>query len=542
MRITFLLFALLTCINLYAQSPLVFSRFDLNTGSGNSNPMLFAMCNNQIVFRATDANNGTEPWVSDGTMTGTKTLKDIIPGAFSSVPEYFYKFNGKLCFNATDSAHGKELWITDGTTTGTTLLKDLTPGTFYGGMYSGGIELGNNFIFSGSDRELWISDGTTSGTQLLKDIYPGSQQSVPAGFCQMKGKVYFSASSQNTSRELWQTDGTNQGTVIVKNITPGITGSIFSIGDTLYFRASVPGVGIEWWISSGSAINTIMLKEINVGTGNGANDNEIILYNGKIYFAANNGSSGIELWVTNGTETGTYMVRDINAGALSSNPKGFTVCNDRLYFTATDSITGTELWLTDGTDTGTHIVHDILTGTGSSNPAYLIPYKDFLYFTARQAIGDVQLFRTNGTVAGTTVVAPAGATNINPLASTNAFIIKDSTLYFAANYDSIGNELWSIKDTTKKQIPGSINNAHAGISFSIYPNPNDGNFIIQPASTNFKAGSVKVFDVAGRIVYTQEIPPNTMSINMQLKNVTKGVYIVQLKLDNDLSFQQLVVQ
>ena len=39
-----------------------------------------------LYFRASDGEKGSELWVSDGTKTGTKLLKDISPGTGSSLP------------------------------------------------------------------------------------------------------------------------------------------------------------------------------------------------------------------------------------------------------------------------------------------------------------------------------------------------------------------------------------------------------------------------------------------------------------------------
>ena len=46
-------------------------------------------------------------------------VKDINPGSDGSDPSYLTKFNNKLYFSASDAENGDELWVSDGTTEGT---------------------------------------------------------------------------------------------------------------------------------------------------------------------------------------------------------------------------------------------------------------------------------------------------------------------------------------------------------------------------------------------------------------------------------------
>src|SRR6516164_4920736 len=59
---------------------------------------------------------------------------DLFPGKTivipnQSQPNHFVALGNKLIFEATDGTHGRELWITDGTSSGTRLLKDINPGS-----------------------------------------------------------------------------------------------------------------------------------------------------------------------------------------------------------------------------------------------------------------------------------------------------------------------------------------------------------------------------------------------------------------------------
>lgn len=186
-------------------------------------------------FVANDGSSGQELWITDGTETGTRRVKDINPGPSSSYPGVFQEFNGELYFVADDGVNGEELWKSDGTEAGTILLSDINPGSGYQYPYGEGplqsfprdfTEHNGVLLFSAEDAvngaELWRTDGTADGTVLLADIFPGTfddfgetypNSSNPTGLVEFNGEVYFAADDGTSGRELWKTDGTDAGTV-----------------------------------------------------------------------------------------------------------------------------------------------------------------------------------------------------------------------------------------------------------------------------------------------------------------------------------------
>jgi len=73
---------------------------------------------------------GTELSVTDGTVSGTRSLKNIAVSAEngSSSPSGFTGAAGKVLFSAFPGANNsRQLWTTDGTSAGTTLLVDVAP-------------------------------------------------------------------------------------------------------------------------------------------------------------------------------------------------------------------------------------------------------------------------------------------------------------------------------------------------------------------------------------------------------------------------------
>ncbi len=222
-----------------------------------------------LYFVAITATEGTELWMTDGTTAGTTIVTDIYPGTdplvptspASSTPTNLTVFGTKLVFAATNSAEGTELWITDGTVAGTTLIKDI-----YGGATNGvanssrptplGV-LGTSLLFAANDgvvgTELWKTDGTTAGTALLMDINNlGASDGVDSfgGSAVFDNEVFFIAETQAQGKELWSSDGTVAGTSIETDINPGTSAfsnvaSLTVAGDRFYLIAQTPATGLE---------------------------------------------------------------------------------------------------------------------------------------------------------------------------------------------------------------------------------------------------------------------------------------------------------
>ncbi len=86
----------------------------------------------KTLFAANDGVHGGEPRDTDSSTAGTFLLKDIIARANGSDPHGAgYDFtslgNGKTMFRATNASDSGEIWITDGTTSDTKLLRNINP-------------------------------------------------------------------------------------------------------------------------------------------------------------------------------------------------------------------------------------------------------------------------------------------------------------------------------------------------------------------------------------------------------------------------------
>ena len=274
-------------------------------------------------FTGYDAATGYEPWTTDGTLEGTRLLRDLRswtpydptplpPDPFSSRPEWLAQAGGKTYFSAESVFVRRGLWVTDGTSQGTGQVFAVDNSheyTFFSKVHAWGERL---IFFAGystgyySQASLWITDGTWQGTTRLLSVSPDfwylAEKNNGPMFAELNGRIYFSAKTEENGQELWSTDGTVGGTQRIKDIFAGEAGS-------------KPG----WLTHAGNAI----------------------------YFTANDGRHGWELWRTDGTETGTVLVTDPTADAGSSGPWGLGYTGGKLFYMATTEDAGAATWVID---------------------------------------------------------------------------------------------------------------------------------------------------------------------------------------------------
>jgi RHS repeat-associated protein len=330
-------------------------------------------------------------------------------------------------------------------------------------------------FFAGFDSahgtELWKSDGTAAGTMRVTDINSGSVSSWPGGsgisgfgaggslpnrrMVAIGSTLYFVAEDSTHGEELWKSDGTSSGTVMVKDINVGSGSSsicrLTNINGTLYFAANDGTSGLELWTSDGTSSGTTIVKDIKSGSASGISGTSGtigVYFNSKLFFAADDGTNGTELWTSDGTSTGTTMLKDIRSGSSSSSPtiSGAVVIGSTLYFSADDGVKGRELWKSDGTSSGTALVKDVNTtgtnGINASSPSKLCVVGSTLYFAANDGTHGNEIWKSDGTSSGTTLV-----TDVHPNGSTLAFgdiINFNGTIVFGTSTSSYGRELWTL--------------------------------------------------------------------------------------------------
>ena len=370
-------------------------------------PAFMTRAGGYVVFQGDDEGHGTEPWVTDGTVEGTKVLRDIIP-ANSSAPESLVDVEGSLYFAAYDTEYGMELRKSDGTAEGTLLVKDINTGIQQRGPYLLTPVASQLFFFNQQpdfQNALWKTDGTEAGTVRVKQVPERAGEAAPLGT-----SLFFTVQAPSLGRELWKSDGTEAGTVLVKDINPG-TGNaspvnLTAVGNTLYFSANDGTRGAELWKTDGTEAGTVLVQDIFPGAASGlqfvmafaspSSRPPLSAINGVLYFAANDGVHGFELWKSNGTAEGTVLVKDVLPGFRGgvSTRSAFVAVGTkgRFAFVASDEAHGTELWMSDGTTGGTVQFQDIALGADSSSPQSLTVSGSRLLFTANDGVNGRELW------------------------------------------------------------------------------------------------------------------------------------------------------
>lgn len=387
----------------------------------------FVVAGGKLYFTAKTDANGDELWFSDGTLAGTKMVKDINAGSGSASPRFLVEMGGKVYFQADDGTNGVELWVSDGTAAGTTMIKDV-----YAGSNSSAPEmltpLNGNLIFSASsaasdaDGQKWLylyksSDGSVtlikSGVQASNTGDSNYKYIITNS---TKGVAYFIGQTKGANDEVWVTDGTDAGTHVIKDICPEALGSssiqwIYNFNDEkVVWREKTPRgyananggdstlykshLDQQIWVSDGTEAGTHMLKfvdkNVDATSGEGTNTQFAwpYTYKNKLYFRTDDGSHGVELWVSDmsGDTSKTQLFRDNNPGGWASWPEDYAIFKGFLCF---DSDAGGSSWgaepsYTDGTLGQINNIADLQPGNAGSWSSRLkvlqIDGKDSLLF------------------------------------------------------------------------------------------------------------------------------------------------------------------
>lgn len=421
------------------------------------------LLNGKLIFKGYSPKCGKEIFITDGTKSGTKLIKDINAGIAGSQPDgtTMAVLSNYVYFAAFTTTSGSELWKTDGTAANTVLVKDIVAGptsgidTSHFSIESTASAILFNGTTAANGNELWSSGGTSATTNLLKDINSGTVSSNPRGFYPFNSGYLFTVTSvAGTTIEIWKTNGTAAGTVLIKNniqppayLPASFSFNVFHIFKNRAYFLINDGIhtGDAMWSTDAvdaTTAHTSFLKDLGTLTGTSS----ILLSNAinlsdKFIFPYSDGVSIFSLWQSDGTATGTKVFKSfpVNSNGdipfifssigfdAGTNTISYPLYNGKFYFSGSDA-NGNELWMSDGTTT--QLIKDIYPGNKdgiTSNASWLFTTAGLFFAADNGTLGD-ELWKTDGTT--TTVVKDifTGVHNANPA----LYFVNNGKIFFSA--------------------------------------------------------------------------------------------------------------
>lgn len=467
---------------------------------GGSEPHGLTVFNNKLFFGATASDGKKHLYATDGTPAGTK---QIGTNDFTALIKNGIVFNNKLFFT-TVAGGNNVICATDGSTI--TTVYSTTPDVLF---YN--FKVFNDKLFfllrADGSRALYLID-MSNQVQSLGGL---TNQSLieTTDYVVFGNKLFFNNGA--IDNELWVSDLTQGGTHIVKDICTGGSSnpsSFYVFNDRLYFSAEdQPAVSsvhnFKPWVTNGSDTGTHILEQI---TPNSKFNIRFVASGSKLFFITQDFSQKYDLWVGNGTVNNMDSIAKLD---YMGDPFAY---NDSIYFAA-GSGGSTQLWVSDGTVAGTQLVWGNYI---CKNPHVFTIYHSKMYFLASSMLMGNQIW---GATLGL-------STLISPVELTSQFCEYNGGLYFEANFDLKGYELWRmdpfgnvVKDVEK----------HA---FNVYPNPAHNSIRIEtPEPANFV-----LTDMFGRQVLKADV---AHTATLDISTLKPGVYILS---DNAGNQERIIKQ
>ncbi len=401
-----------------------------------------ATLGNRVVF-VFSSTQDTQLWSNDGRPVGTHKIQSVSRQRRHGSELFSYR--SRAYFTVGDLEHGRELWATDGTRAGTALVRNINPDG--DSVPHGFAEVAGALFFaathSASGTELWKSDGTAAGTELVADVRPGAASSAPTALTDVNGTLFFTADGGPSGRELWRSEGTAESTTLVRDIHPEMDTLaspqlLTPFRGGLFFLADDGVHGSEVWVSDGTAVGTRMLTDFVPGP-DGVTAKSLLSLGDSVLFVGNDPVSnlGAELWRIDARSEGVSLVKDIREGPSGSICGALgVVLEESVYFGANDGVHGCELWRTAGSKESTSMVKDLESDRSGSIPQALRAVGDRVYFVADDGIHGRELWVTDGSAAGTVLVADVHRGR-NATGPAELGRLGEDVFFFGP-----GNELW----------------------------------------------------------------------------------------------------
>ena len=460
--------------------------------------------NNLAYFIGNNFSEGSEFYVSDGTLSGTQIVKNIYPGNSNSVIGKLFYIDTNFYFTGNDIQHGYELWYSNGTNSGTKIFKDVIPGYSYASVTNMLRCNNKTFYIQGSNLYYLTSNDSSSFVQVLKPnnnlpfntvnfftnnndtlffradgnfykLYGSNSllqifhQNVPtpntitqlynrAFFIDDFRKLYVGNSLSNIKNSISFTDGTN---------TLNLTINTLAIVDSNLYVFSHQNNAIYFLKYNITSANPVLLNKFTLGINISTNTYGYIHStrnkpaNSKLFFHIEPSKyDSTQFWVTDGTPTGTINYfkpyKSYNKSLLA--PIDFYKFDNKAFYTL--EYNGSKhLCVSEGNKNNTMSLID------SINYFYgYVTFKNRLYF-----IIDNELYSTNGTMSNT--IKHFSLNSFLTNGRVYGMIVKDSLLYMLIN-NNAGTSILLVTQGTQSNTTilktFNVNNDNKISDFIIY--------------------------------------------------------------------------
>lgn len=439
-------------------------------------------------------NGGFEPWVSDGTVAGTKILKDIYPGTTSSmsINQKFLKVGNKIYFDSTangiNPGYGNYIWETDGTENGTVLFNTPTNNMLYGKSSEGQYLIltkpneGNRFwITNGNaaqtfemsalgmtavngvvdfNSKLYLAGSSPKNGMELYSLAPSAQSAVlasdisryesssPHSYELLNNDLIFIATDRESNSQFYKRNKTNQQITRFTNFTYGSSGpgmytdfndSLFKVGNFLYTKNNTPNPVSGFYRTDGTSANSAVIS-----TGNTViydNSFFVNLNDNTLLFSGYNNVLGTELWKIDNNSSTVVLVKDISTESMGSmyntDPKT-TVLNGFAYFVAKEN-GKLGVWKSDGTEANTIKTIQINFQDGSDGNIKVVGSLNnkLLYSTRKEGstnTSNTELFASNGDLASAVLLKSHSELYSSSSINSDTEILNNKLFYVVKGY------------------------------------------------------------------------------------------------------------
>ena len=153
----------------------------------------------------------------------------------------------------------------------------------------------------------------------------------------------------------------------------------------------------------------------------------------------------------------------------------------------------------------------------NQNNLYFADYENRAIRRIDGVTGIIKTVAGTGTIGFSGDGGPATDAQLSP-----AGVVLDSngTIYIA---DFDNNRIRKVYSTL------AVNNVHTNSqAYSLFPNPNDGNFTISQIAPDLNTVKAEITDVIGRMVYTGDLIFENGNKSLHLENHSPGLYLLTL--------------